>query len=74
MYRVVQKLKVSNDFSDLFDVDITSFVCFFIFCLICAFVFLQIVYDKYIKSSTLELTIINYFTDFNDDKEVKLAS
>ena len=63
-----------EELSDLFKVDVSYVICFFFFAVICAYVFVEIFYEKYIKNSTLKVSIVDYFADFQQRQGLQLAN
>ncbi len=73
MKSLIPNKKIRNEFSDLVEVDITSIISFFIFAIICAYVFLEVLYETYVKTSALKLSIFDYLAEFKERQRLQLA-
>tara|TARA_Y100001968_G_C19238138_1_gene658005 strand:+ start:238 stop:462 length:225 start_codon:yes stop_codon:yes gene_type:complete len=73
MDKALQRKRIINDFSELQNADITFIICFFIFAVICAYVFLQMVYERYIKESTVKVSVSAYLAEFQKKQRLQFA-
>ena len=64
MDKLLPSKKLRKEFAELTRVDINSIVCLFLLSLLFAYVFLEMVYDRFIKDTTLQISIIDYLTAF----------
>tara|TARA_Y100001968_G_C18794582_1_gene452792 strand:- start:57 stop:281 length:225 start_codon:yes stop_codon:yes gene_type:complete len=74
MNKLLPNKKFLKELNELIKVDITNIICIFIFCVICAYVFLETLYKKYLKSSKINISMIEYITDIKRNKNMRLAS
>ena len=73
MEALLPSIRLRKEFSDLTRVDITNIICLLILSFICAYVFLETVYRKYLKDSTLKISVATFMTGFKDRQSVQMA-
>ena len=73
MDNLLSNKEFREELSDLIRIDITSIICFFIFAVICSFIFLSIIFEKYIKYSTLKVSILQSLTEIQQRQGLQLA-
>ena len=65
--------RLRNDFSKLVNVDITFVICLFVLAVISAYVFLEMLYERYVKESTLKVSFGAYVAEFQKKQRLQLA-
>ena len=74
MDKILPSEKMTKEFSDLTRIDINSIMCLFLLAILCAYVFLEIVYERFLKDTTLHISIVDYLTAFKKRQRFQLAS
>ena len=73
MDQVIPSKEFRNDFSELVRVDITNIISFFLLAVVCAYVFLEMVYIRYINNSQLKNSLLDYIASFTKKEQLQLV-
>ena len=73
MESLLPSKSLRNDFSKLVNVDITFVVCLFLLAVVSAYVFLEMLYERYVKESTFKVSFVAYLVEFQKKQRFQLA-
>ena len=74
MDKIMPSEKVRKEFIDLTRIDINSIMCIFLLGILCAYVFLEVVYEQFFKDSKLQVSIVDSLTAFKKKQRYQVAS